>query len=56
MYDEDGSEAGEASYAAWIRPGDEVWTPDHVRVRVLEVLPFDEDESPLDGALRIEAA
>jgi hypothetical protein len=54
LYDEDGSDAGQASYP--IRTGDEVWTPDHRKVRVLELLPFDDDESPFAGALRVELA
>jgi hypothetical protein len=54
IYDEDGSDAGEASYAAWIQPGDEIWTPGHANVQVIDALPFDEEDSAFDGALRVE--
>jgi hypothetical protein len=54
LYDEDGSDAGEASYAAPIRPGNVIWTPDNIEVRVLEMLPIEDEESPFAGALRVE--
>jgi hypothetical protein len=56
LFDEDGSDVGEARYAAPIRPADEVWTPDHRKVCVLELLPFDDDETTLAGALRVRPA
>ena len=56
LYDEDGSDAGEASFAVWLQPGDEVWTPDHIKVRVLDVLPLEDEDGPFARALRVVPA
>jgi hypothetical protein len=54
---EDGSDAGEATYSVMIRPGDEIHLGAGQRFRVVEVVPFeDEDESPFVGLLQVEAA
>jgi hypothetical protein len=54
---EDGSDAGEAAYAQMIHLGDEIHLEAGQRFRVLDVVPFDEeDESPFVGLLRVEAA
>jgi hypothetical protein len=55
---EDGSDAGEATYAQMIHLGDEIHlgAGDH-RFRVMDVVTFEEeDESPFVGPLQIEAA
>jgi hypothetical protein len=53
---EDGSDAGEATQAQMIRPGDEIHQGAGQRFRVLDVVPFDEeDESPFVGLLQVEA-
>jgi hypothetical protein len=54
---EDGSDAGEATYAQVIQLGDEIHLAAGQRFRVLDVVPFDEeDESPFVGLLQVEAA
>jgi len=54
---EDGSDAGEATYAQMIKPGEEIHLGAGQRFRVLDVVPFEEDDqSPFVGLLRVEAA
>jgi hypothetical protein len=54
---EDGSDAGEATYAQMIHPGDEIHLGAGQRFRVLDVVLLDEEaESPFVGLLRVEAA
>jgi hypothetical protein len=54
---EDGSDAGEATYPLMIKPGDEIHLGAGQRFRVLDVVPFEEeDESPFVGLLQVEAA
>jgi hypothetical protein len=54
---EDGSDAGKATYAQMIQPGDEVHVGAGQRFRVVDVVPFEEeDESPFVGLLRVVAA
>ena len=54
---EDGSDAGEATYSVMIKPGEEILLGAGRRFRVLDVVPFDdEDESPFIGLLQVEAA
>jgi hypothetical protein len=54
---EDGSEAGEATYAQLIKPGEEIIAGANQRFRVVDVVPFEEgDESPFVGLLQVEAA
>ena len=53
---EDGSDAGTATYAQMIRPGEEILVGNGRRFRVVDVVPFEkEDESPFVGLLRVEA-
>ena len=53
----DGSDAGEATYAQTIHPGDEIHVGAGQRFRVLDVVPFDEeDKSPFVGLLQVEVA
>lgn len=53
----DGDDLGEATYAVPIKPGDEILVGNARRLRVLAVVPFDEeDESPFMGLLQVEAA
>ena len=40
---EDGSDAGEAHYAVNIKPGETIRTGDGRKLRVLELVPVDED-------------
>jgi hypothetical protein len=34
--------------------GDEIWTPDHRHVRVIDLLPIDDEGSRYSAALRVE--
>jgi hypothetical protein len=55
---EDGSDAGEATYAQTIGVGEEIIAGSNQLFRVLDVVPFgeEEDESPFVGLLQVEAA
>jgi hypothetical protein len=54
---EDGSDAGEATYAQMIHPGDEIHLGGGKRFCVLDVVAFDEEEDALFvGLLQVEAA
>ena len=48
----DGSDAGEATYAVLIHPGEEIIGDKNQRFRVLDVVPFEEEESEFVGRLR----
>jgi hypothetical protein len=53
---EDGSDAGEATYAVMVKVGEEILVGNGKRFRVLDVVPFEEeDESPFVGLLQVEA-
>jgi hypothetical protein len=53
----DRSEAGDASYAINIKPGDLIWIPSPNRqLRVLELVPVEEEDSPYQGLRKVEAA
>ena len=53
---EDGTDVGEATYAMMIKPGEEIHGNGSQRLRVVAVVPFDEeDESRFVGMLRFEA-
>jgi hypothetical protein len=57
LHSPDGDDLGEATYAMQIKPGEEIIGGNAQRFRVLDVVPFDEeDESPFVGILRVEAA
>jgi hypothetical protein len=53
---EDGSDVGEATYAQMIYPGEEIIAGSNRRFRALDVVPFDEEDSPIVGLLQAEAA
>ena len=53
----DGDDLGEATYAQMIRPGEEIHLGAGQRFRVVDVVPFEEeDESPFVGLLQVAAA
>lgn len=52
---EDGSDAGQATYAIMIKPGEEILVGNGLRFRVLDVVPIDEEDSPIGGLLQVEA-
>ena len=55
LHFEDGSDAGEATYAVMVKPGEEILVGNGRRFLVLDVVPFEEeDESPFLGLLRVE--
>ena len=50
---EDGSDAGEATYAQMIKPGEEIIAGKNEHFRVVDVVSFaEEDESPFSGCCR----
>ena len=52
-----GDDLGEATYAMMINPGEEIIAGKNEHFRVLDVVPFEEeDESPFVGLLQVEAA
>ena len=57
LHSPDGDDLGEATYAQMIYPGEEIHGYGGERLRVLDVVPLDEeDESPFVGLLQVEAA
>jgi hypothetical protein len=57
LHSPDGDDLGEATYAMMIKPGEEIHVGAGQRFRVLDAVPFDdEDESSLAGMLKVEAA
>ena len=49
-------EAAEASYAVTVQPGHMILVGPDAKLLVLDVVPFEEDDSPYTGMLRVEAA
>lgn len=56
IFETDGSEAGEAHYAVLIQPGETIHASDGRKLRVLEVVPTEDEASVYVGMLRVEAA
>jgi hypothetical protein len=57
LHSPDGDDLGEATYAMMIKPGEEIHGSGGQRLRVLDVVPFEEeDESPSVGMLKVETA
>ncbi len=56
LHSPDGDDLGEATYAKMIKPGEEIIVGSNRRFRVIDVVPFEEeDESPFVGLLQVEA-
>ena len=55
LHTPDGDDLGEATYAMMIKPGEEIHLGAGQRFRVLDVVPFEEVESPFVGLLQVEA-
>ena len=56
LHSPDGDDLGEATYAQMIKPGEEIIPGGNERFRVVDVVPFEEeDESPFVGLLQVEA-
>jgi hypothetical protein len=57
LHSPEGDDLGEATYAMMIKSGEEIIGAGAQRLRVLDVVPFaEEDESPFVGLLQVEAA
>jgi hypothetical protein len=56
LYLDDGTEAGEAHYAVMIQPGETIWANDGRKLRVVDVVPVEEEDSPYVGLLKVAAA
>jgi len=56
LFELDGAECDEAHYAVLIEPGEIIWTGDGRELRVVDVVPVEEDDSPFVGFLRVEPA
>jgi hypothetical protein len=56
LHSPDGDDLGEATYAVAIKPGEEILVGNGRRFRVVDVVPIEEEDSPIVGLLQIEAA
>jgi hypothetical protein len=56
LHEADGSDAGEAHYAFLVKPGETIITGAGRKLRVLAVVPVEEEDSPFVGMLRVEPA
>ena len=57
LHTPDGEDLGEATYAVMIKPDEEILFGKGRRYRVIDVVPFEEeDESPFVGLIQVEAA
>jgi hypothetical protein len=57
LHSPDGDDLGESTYAVMIKPGDEILVGNGRRLRVVDLVLFDEeDASPFVGLLQVEAA
>jgi hypothetical protein len=57
LHSPDGDDLGDATYGMIIKPGEVIHLGAGQRFRVLEVVPFEEeDESPFVGLLQVESA
>jgi hypothetical protein len=56
LHSPDGDDLGEATYAMMIHAGEEVHLGAGQRFRVLDVVLFEDDESPFVGLLQVEVA
>lgn len=56
LFHEDGSETGTAEYAVLIKPGEMIWTGDGRKLRVLDLVPTQDDSDDYVGFLKIETA
>lgn len=56
LYYPDGSEAGDTAYMDNVNPGEVVLIGRGLRLRVLDVVPVDEEDSPYTALLKVEAA
>jgi hypothetical protein len=55
LHGADGSDAGEAHYAFLVKPGETIITGAGRKLRVLDVVSVEEEDSPYAGLLMVEA-
>jgi len=53
LFEADDNEQGEAYYAVIIEASDIIWADDRRKLRVVDVVPIDEEESPFVGLLKV---
>ena len=56
LYNTAGSEAGEAHYAVLIQAGETIYASDGRKLRVVDVVPTEEESAEYVGMLKVEAA
>ena len=56
VHDVDGNDVGEAHYAVLIRPGEDIIIGAGQEMRVLDVVPVEDEDSPYVGMLQVERA
>jgi hypothetical protein len=56
LHSPDGDDLGEATYAMMINPGEEIHLGPGQRLRVIDVVPLEDEGSPCVGLLQVEAA
>jgi hypothetical protein len=54
LFDADGAEQGEVYYAMRVQVGDIIWADDRRELRVLDLVPVEEEGSPFVGFLKVE--
>lgn len=54
LHSPDGDDLGEATFAEMIHPGEEIIAGSNQRFRVLDVVTFEAEDSPLVGLLQVE--
>ena len=56
LHSPNGDDLGEATYAVMVKVGEEILVGNGRRFRVLDLVPIDQEDSPLVGLLKVEAA
>lgn len=56
LHSADGDDLGEATYAVVIKAGEEIFVGNGRRLRVLDVVPIEDDDAKIVGMLKVEAA
>jgi hypothetical protein len=56
LHEADGGDAGEAHYAFLVNPGETIIMGAGRKLRVLDVVPVTEEDSPYVGLLKVEPA
>jgi hypothetical protein len=56
LFEVDGADAGEATYSVMIGPGEEILTGDGRKLRVVDLVPVEDDSETYVGFLKVEPA